>query len=178
MTFIPSHVIGEISLDVRDLYWYMSLSYFITEKEIPFFKLLVGMASLRMRYFQKINANRVFLPQITINLGHATTSFMLGFNKLKELSKDLFVMGDIKTLDYCLEVYRQHLNYEKVVFFITNKWELRETLFKLELNLNKICTIMYSLFPKNLKFRKDLQKNKEFFKNDLITQLKKFIRKW
>ena len=143
------------------------------------------MASLRMRYFQRINANQVFLPQIIINFRHATTSFMLGFNRSKELSKDLFATGDIKTLDYCLEVYRQHLNYEKVDFFIANKWELHETLqtiervlFKLELNLNKICTIMYSLFPKNLKFRKDLQKNKEFFKNDLITQLKKFIRKW
>ena len=50
-------------------------------------------------------------------------------------------------------------------------------LFNLELNLNKIFTIRYSLFPKNSKFRKDLQKTEELFKNDLITQLKKFIRK-
>ena len=31
-------------------------------------------------------------------LGHATTYFTLGFNKLKELSKDLFATGDIETL--------------------------------------------------------------------------------
>ena len=110
--FIPSQAISEIRLDVRDLYWYMlNSSYFNIEKEIPFFKLLVDMASLRMRYFQRINANRVFLAQIIINLGHATTCFMLGFNKLKKLSKDLFAMGDIETLDYCLEVYRQRLNH-------------------------------------------------------------------
>ena len=94
--FIPSHGIGEIRLDVRDLYWYMlNSSYFNIEKEISFFKLLVDMASLRMRYFQRINTNRVFLPQVIINLGHATTCFTLGFNKSKELSKDLFATGDI-----------------------------------------------------------------------------------
>ena len=47
-----------------------------------------------------------------------TTCFMLGFNKLKELSKDLFAMGEIETLDYCLEVYRQHLNHEKLNFLL------------------------------------------------------------
>ena len=117
--FIPSHGIGEIRLDVSDLYWYMlNSSYFNIEKEITFFKLLVDMTSLRMRYFQRINANRVFLPQIIIDLGHATTCFVLGFNKLKELSKDLFAMGEIETLDYCLEVYRQHLNHEKLDFLL------------------------------------------------------------
>ena len=183
--FIPSEAISEIRLDVRDLYWYMlNSSYFNIENEIPFFKLLVDMVSLRMRYFQRINANRVFLLQIIIDLGHVTTCFILGSNKLKELSKDLLAMGDIETLDYCLEVYRQHLNHKKLDSFIAIKWELRETLqtiervlFNLELNLNKIFTIMYSLFPKNSNFRKDLWKTEELFKNDLITQLKKFIRK-
>ena len=104
--FIPSHGIGEIRFDTRDLYWYrLNSSYFIINKEISFFKLLIDMASLRVRYFQRINANRIFLPQIIIDLGHATTYFILGFNKLKELSKDLFATGDIETLDYCLEVY-------------------------------------------------------------------------
>ena len=58
-----------------------------------------------MRYYQRINANQLFLPQIIIDLGRTITYFMLGFNKLKELSKDLFVTGSIETLDYCLEVY-------------------------------------------------------------------------
>ena len=61
--FIPSHGIGLIHLDVSDLYWYMlNSSYFNIEKEITFFKVLVDMSSLRMRYFQGINTNRVFLP--------------------------------------------------------------------------------------------------------------------
>ena len=105
--FILSNGIGEIRLDSRDLYWYMlNSSYFNINKEIPFFKLLIEMASLRMRYFQRINANRIFLPQIIMDLGYATIYFILGFKKLKQLSKDLFATGDIETLGYCLEVYR------------------------------------------------------------------------
>ena len=182
--FNPSNSIGEIRLDSRDLYWYMlNSSYFNINKEIPFFKLLIDMASLRMRYFQRINANRIFLPQIIMDLGHATTYFILGFNKLKELSKDLFATGDIETLDYCLEVYRQHLNHEKLDFLLLineNKRLLKtieRTLLNLEFNLNKIFSFIYTLFPKNSKFRKDLQKTEELFKKDFIKQLKKFIRK-
>ena len=66
-------------------------------------------------------------------------------------------------------------------FFIVDKWELYENLrtiervlFNLKLNLTQLFAIMYSLFPENSKFRKDLKKTKELFKNDLITQLKKF----
>ena len=135
------------------------------------------MASLCMRYFQRINPNIIFLPQIIMDLGRATTYFILGFNKLKELSKDLFATGDFETLDYCLEVYRQHLNHEKLIFFIADKSEIKDclktferTLFNLEFNLNKIFSFIHTLFPKNSKFRKDLRKTKELFKNDFIKQ--------
>ena len=94
IVFVPSNGIGENRLDLRDLYWYMlNSSYFNINKEIPVFKLLIDMASLRMRYFQRINVNRIFLPQIIMDFGHATTYFILGFNKFKELSKDLFATG-------------------------------------------------------------------------------------
>ena len=44
--FIPSNDIGEICLDSRDLYCYMlNSSYFNINKEIPFFKLFIDMAS-------------------------------------------------------------------------------------------------------------------------------------
>ena len=135
------------------------------------------MASPRMRYSQRIKANRIFLPQIIMDLGHATTYFILGFNKLKELSKDLFATGHIETLDYCLEVYRQHLNLEKLDFFIADQWEIKNclktterALLNLEFNLNKIFSFIYILFPENSKFRKDLQKTEELFKNDFIKQ--------
>ena len=169
--FISSHGIGELYLDVRDMHWYMlNSSYFNIHKEIPFFRLLLEMASLHMRYYHRLNSNRLFLPQIVIEFGNLTSWFILGFKMLDDLTKDLFPTGDIQTLDYCMEFSQQRLNHKKLDFFITNKWKLRETLarieralFNLELNLRRLFEIMYSLFPKNSKFRKDLEKLKNCF---------------
>ena len=50
--FIPSNGIGELYLDVFDMHWYYYEStLFNIDKEIPFMKLLLDMASLRMRYY-------------------------------------------------------------------------------------------------------------------------------
>ena len=131
--FIPSHGIGEILLDVRDLHWYMlNSSYFSIDKEIPFFIILINMDSLRMRYYHRLKINRLFSLQIIIDLREVTTCFILGFKKLKDLCKDIFAKSDIETLDYCLEVYRQHLNHEKFDFFIADKWKLLEALKRID----------------------------------------------
>ena len=54
--FIPSNGIGEIYLDLSDMHWYYyESSTFNIDKEIPFLKLLLDMASLRMRYYININ---------------------------------------------------------------------------------------------------------------------------
>ena len=58
--FVPSNGIGELHLDVFDMYWYYYEStLFNIDKEIPFMKLLLDMASLRMRYYQRLNGNRL-----------------------------------------------------------------------------------------------------------------------
>ena len=62
--FIPSNGIGEIYLDILDMHWYIyNSSCFNLYKEIPFFKLLLDMASLRMRYYMPINSNRLLVLQ-------------------------------------------------------------------------------------------------------------------
>ena len=49
--FIPSNGIGELYQDVFDMHWYYYEStLFNIDKEIPFMKVLLDMASLRMRY--------------------------------------------------------------------------------------------------------------------------------
>ena len=50
--FIPSNGIGELYLDVFDMHWYMHYSsVFNIQKKIPFMKLLLDMASLRIRSY-------------------------------------------------------------------------------------------------------------------------------
>ena len=42
--------------------------------------------------------------------------------------------------------------------------------------LERLFTLLYSLFPKKSKFRNDLNHTEQLFKKDLIKQFKKFIR--
>ena len=82
-----------------------------------------------------------------------------------------------------MKVYRQWENQEPFDLFIVDKWEIRDALWKTQGELLNFCsylerlfTLLYSLFPKNSKFRNDLNHTEELFKKDLIKQFKKFIR--
>ena len=104
------------------------------------------------------------------------------FIKIKALSEDLFCTGDIETVDYCMEVYRQFLNNKPLDFFISGRWEIelalrniKSELFRFSKSLERLFTLFYSLFPKNSKFRKNLHDTKQLFKKDLIKQFKKFV---
>ena len=163
--FIPSNNIGELYLDVFDMHWYYYEStLFNIDKEIPFMKLLLDMASLRMRYYHRLNGNRVLVPQTIIDIGHNSAMLVKTFIKIKALSEDLFCTGDIETVDYCMEVYRQFLNNEPLDFFISGNWEIqlalqniKRELFRFSEGLERLFILFYSLFPKKSKFRKKSQ---------------------
>ena len=114
--FNPSNGIGELYFDVFDMHWYHYESFFFNiDKEIPFLKLLLDMASLRMRYLLRLNGNRFLLSQIILDIGYNAAILVQIFIKIKALSEDLFCTGDIETV-YCMEVYRQYSNNELLEF--------------------------------------------------------------
>ena len=55
------------------------------------------------------------------DIGRISTYFIKSFITIKSISKDLFSTGDIETLGYCMEVYRQWENHEPFDFFIGDK---------------------------------------------------------
>ena len=115
--FNPSNGIGELYLDVFDMHWYhYESSFFNIEKEIPFMNLLSDTASLRMRYLLRLNGNRFLLSQTILDTGYNVAILVQIFIKIKALSEDLFCTGDIETVDYCVEVYRQYSNNELLDF--------------------------------------------------------------
>ena len=68
--FIPSHGIGEMYLDVSDMFWYCyESSAFHIDKEIPFMKLLLDMSSLHMRCYTRLNKSAVGMPQVILDIG-------------------------------------------------------------------------------------------------------------
>ena len=126
--FIPSNGVGELYLGVSDMHQYLrASSCFNIDKEIPFLKLLLDIASLRMRYYTQLNGNRLLAIR---NLGYTSAMLTKSFIKITNLGKDVFCTGDIETLDYCMEVYSftslQFLNKEPLDFFICGCWESRE----------------------------------------------------
>ena len=125
--FIPSNGVGELYLGVSDMHWYLRESSSLNiDKEMPFLKLLLDIASLRMRYYTQLNGNRLLLPQAIRNLVCTSAMLTKSFIKITNLSKDVFCRGDIETLDYCMEVYSQFLNKEPLDFFISGCWESME----------------------------------------------------
>lgn len=102
---ISSHGVGEIYLDIGDMYCFMhNLSCFNFKKEIPFFKLILDMTSLHLRYYVQINGNCLSMSQTLLDIGKISTYLIKIFNKIKSLTEDLFCTGDIETLDYSMEV--------------------------------------------------------------------------
>ena len=159
--FIPSNGIGEIYLDLSDMCWYSyESSTFNIDKEIPFLKLLLDMASLRMRYYINITLDeRLGIPQIILDLGRHSAKLIRSLIRIKNLSKDMFCTGDIVIVDNCMGIYRQFLNREPFDFFIVGIWEIREALDKInqelkifQEKLEQLFRLFYNLLPKNSKF--------------------------
>ena len=179
--FIPSNGSGELYLDVFDMHWYYYEStLFNIDKEIPFMKLLLDMASLRMRYYQLLNGNCLLVPQTLINIGHTSAILVETLIKIKALSEDVFCTGDIETVDYCMEVYRQFLNNEPLGFISAN-WEIqlvlqniKHKLFRFSEGLERLFILFYSLFPKKQnKFRKNVNDTKLLFKKRFDKKIQK-----
>ena len=115
--FIPSPGIGEMYLDVSDMFSYCyECSTFNIDKEIAFMKLLLDMSSLRMRYYTRLNGSAVGMPQVILDIRHLSAKIVRSFIKIKDLSEDMFCSGDIVTVDYCMGIYTQFLNNEPFDF--------------------------------------------------------------
>ena len=83
-----------------------------------------------------------------------STFLIQSFIKIESLAEDLFCTGDIETLDYCMEVYQQFINKEKLDFFIEESQELKLALNKLkdelsnfEFYLENLLTTLYFFLP-------------------------------
>ena len=104
--FIPSNGIGEIYLHILDMHSYMyNSSCSNLYKKIPFSKVLLDMASLRMRYCVQINSNRHLVPQTLLEIGQVSTYLIKSLITIKCLSEDFD-------------------------FFIADKWEIAHALKK------------------------------------------------
>ena len=182
--FIPSHGLGEIYLDLSNMYWYMHNSpYYKFSKEIPFLKFLLDMTSLRMRCYTQLNLpphydHDLFNCILMHDTAKRSTYLVRSFIKIQSLAEDLFSTGVSETLNYCMEVYRQFINKEKLdvsqglKLALTN---LRDELSNFKFYSEKLLTTLHFFLPK--KYKETLDKTKQIFLMDLQNQFKRHIRK-
>ena len=181
--FISSHRIGELYLDITDMFWNEhESSSFNMSREMPFIKLLHHMASLRMRYYTRLNGSSIDLSQVVIDIGCFSGQICCSFTKIKHFSEDLFSTGDIRTVDYCMEMYRQYKNREPLDFFIATNpdiinslFEIGRELFSLRRDTEQIFRLFYGMLPRKSKFRENLYEAEQMFKWDLMRQFSKLI---
>ena len=94
------------------------------------------------------------MPKIIIKIGKTSAKLIRSFNIIKRLSDDLFCTGDIQTIDYCLEVYRQFLSNEEFDPFLWNAWEIKTTLIRLQSELENFVRKTEIFFRQIMKLLK------------------------
>ena len=157
-TYIPFNGVGETKFHVRRKDWYkFDATEFNADKTIPFIKLLIDLVGAGAKYYQnqtRLGRYKNYL-QLAIDIMKTATRLSRSFIKIKKLSDDIFSTGDIRTIDYCLEVYRQYISGERFDNFLWNAWGIERTLSLLQ--------------PKLIKFKKETVK--------LFIQIKKLMNK-
>ena len=57
-------------------------------------------------------------PRLATDIMKTATRLSRSFIKIKNLSDEMFSTGNIRTTDYCLEVYRQYISGERFNHFL------------------------------------------------------------
>ena len=122
------------------------------------------------------------LPQIITDIIKISTKIIKNFQRIQNLTNDLFCTGEIQTIDYCLEVYRQYIENEDFNPFLYNALGINLTLRNLKPefkdfyeNLEKLFIQLYKFLKYNGVFINDPCKLEKAFFKDLKKQFVKLI---
>ena len=112
-----------------------------------------------MRYYKNITIDeRIGILQIILDIAKHSAKLILSFLRIKNLSEDMFCTGDIVTVDYCMEIYRQFLSGELFDFSMVGMRKIREALHQIHQELKIFqekseqlfrCSIIYYLKTQN-----------------------------
>ena len=151
---------------------------------IRFFKFFYKLIGVRARY--QTNQRRLRrnenLPQIITDIIKIPSKIIKNFKRIQNLMDDLFCTGEIQSIDYCLEVYRQYIENKDFDPFPYNALEINLTLrsLKHELedfyeNFEKLFIQLFKLLKYNGVFINDFYKLEKTFFKDLKKQFAKLI---
>ena len=152
--YIPSGNVGEMYLDRIDKHWYRCESTeYANEKIIPFLKFLYDLIGVRAKYRTnhiRLRRNEE-IPGRIVKVTKTASKLIESFNRIRGLADDLFCKGDIRAIDYALEVYEQYVGNEDLDPFLYNSFEINLTLKTLKPKLEKFYKNLEKLTPRIIK---------------------------
>ena len=145
--FIPLRGLGEVYICVADDMWTMhDCFYYNPLKEIPFFKLLLELGSLNMRFiFRGYEERDIFNSTVINDFKEKTTVLIFSFIKIQDLCDDLFATGHIEAIECCMIVFHRFIKRKLGDYFFEDYIACQE-IKKNITNLKKRTKKFYTLF--------------------------------
>ena len=97
--FIASHGIAEIYVDPSEMAWskFDSSLFDRKKEELPLFQLVLDLASLLYKYNWELMRENIWTRTLILDLNNIIKEIVFSFEKIVDLSDDLFCTGDLHT---------------------------------------------------------------------------------
>ena len=165
--FIASHGIGEIYVDpfkmARSKF---DSSLFDKKKELPLFQFVLDLASLLYKYNRELMRENIWTRTLTLDLNKIIKEIFFSFQKIVDLSDDVFCTGDLRTKRDCIDAFDQFMNNEPFDFF-NSLGEIRKIMdfIGIELkNFKKLLTDLLTICPYFIKNGRNKNVSEEMMK--------------
>ena len=148
--FIASHGIGEIYVDPFEMAWSkFDSSLFDKKKELLLFQFVLELASLLYKYNRELMRENIWTRTIILDLNKIIKEIVFSFEKIVDLSDDLFCTGDLRTKQDCIDAFDQFMNNEPFDFF-DSLGEIRKIMDFIDIELKdfkKLLTDLRAICP-------------------------------
>ena len=172
--FTASHGIREIYVDPFEMAWSKFDScLFDRKKELPLFQLVLDLASLLYKYNRELMRENIWNKMLILDLNNIIKEIVFSFEKIVDLSDDLFCTGDLRTKQDCIVAFDQFMNNEPFDFF-DSLGEIREIMDFIDIelkNFKKLLNDLLSICPYFFKNSRNVNVSEEIMK-DFLFQLK------
>ena len=172
--FIASHGIGEIYVDPFEITWSkFDSSLFDKKKQLPLFQFVLDLASLLYKCNRELMRESVWTRTLILDLNKIIKEIAFSFEKIVDLSDDLFCTGDLRTKQDCIDAFDQFMNNEPFDFF-DSLGEIREIMDFIDIelkNFKKLLTDLLTICPYFIKNGRNKKVSEEMMK-DFLFQLR------
>ena len=144
------------------------------EEELPLFQLVLDLASLLYKYNQELMRENIWTRTLILDLHNIIKEIVFSFEKIVDLSDDLFCTGDLHTNKDCIVAFDQFMNNEPFDFF-DSLGEITEIIDFIDMelrNFKKLLTDLLTICPYFIKNSRNKNVSEEIKKRFFISTKK------